>query len=90
MTFLSKLLNRLKKYKESCATNCGYTIHGEAEELVFQSVKAIEKYEYILKNLSNPENEEHIKEWLNFKEKNGNQISYQEFVKHVTLKALNE
>lgn len=39
---MSNVLDKLKKYKESCLDDDGYTISNEAENLVFESVKEIE------------------------------------------------
>lgn len=50
---MSKLLNELKKYKESCLDDNGYVIQDKAEDLVFQSAKAIERYENIIHAIAN-------------------------------------
>ena len=52
---MSKLLGELNKYKESCLDDDGYIIEGKAEDLVFQSAELIERYEKVLKNISEME-----------------------------------
>lgn len=50
---MSKLLNELNKYKESCLDDNGYVVEGKAEDLVFQSAKAIERYENVIHAIAN-------------------------------------
>lgn len=50
---MSKLLDDLNKYKEGCLDDGGYVIEGEAERLLFQSAKAIERYENIIHTVAN-------------------------------------
>lgn len=52
---MTKLIDKLNKYKESCLDDCGYVIHGEAESLVFESAKLIERYEKGLKEIAEME-----------------------------------
>ncbi len=49
---MSKLLDELNKYKDSCLDDNGYVIEGKAEDLVFQSARVIERYEKALIYLS--------------------------------------
>ncbi|MEK3955688.1 hypothetical protein [Psychrobacillus sp. FSL K6-1464] len=51
---MSKLLEELKAYKESCRYgDDDYEIENQAEVLVFESVKLIERYEQALKEIDN-------------------------------------
>ncbi len=49
---MSKLLDKLENYKESCLDDDGYILEGEAEDLVFESAKLIERYEKALEHIA--------------------------------------
>jgi hypothetical protein len=55
---LSKLLDKLNKYKDSCEDDNFYVINDEAESLVFEAAKVIARYEKALKFYADKENYE--------------------------------
>lgn len=50
---MSKLLDELNKYKETCLDDDGYSIENTAEHLVFKSATTIEEYEKIIHAIAN-------------------------------------